>query len=276
VNPLQIDHASRALAKAIDAEIRADAEREMKKRMQSMAPAHRAKLHRLLSYIEFLGDVGQAMAKSRVTKKLLEKWMKTPGVSWHINTAFNKAQASLHCGRTASDILWRAKIEPELDKDAEEFKATGRRNRWLRVIAKMASRDLKAYRWHIVQAANNGDRHFFIDLGRILSGDASSEFYDQLDADIAELFVKNPAMSTGKALIELMKRGHSDVKEDKLRQRKSRLGLTKSIAANRDKSSSPTVTTDSANRRKVDAYDNSSTTNSGKSGRRTRKREPAD
>ena len=143
---------------------------------------------------------------------------------------------SFLCGRTADDVLWWAKIAPELEKDAELFKATGQRNRESKVIAKLAAQNLKANRWHIVQAANNGDKHFFIDLGRILSGDASSEFWDKLDSDIAELFVKNPAMSTAKATTALVNRCHSNLEEHTVRQRKKRLGLTKSITANRDKS----------------------------------------
>jgi hypothetical protein len=236
VNPLQIDRASLALACKIHAKIRLDAEHEMKKRMESMSRTERTKLTRLLSNIKHLGDVGKAAAKSRVSNKLLDKWMNMPGVSWHINTALTEAQASLHCGYTADDVLWRAKIATELEKDAEVFKETGQRNRESKVVAKLAAEDLRAERWRILQAANNRDKYFFIDLGRILSREASSKFWDKLDADIAELFVKDPAMSTSKAVIELIKRGHSDVQEHTIRQRKKRLGLTKSITANRDKS----------------------------------------
>ena len=128
------------------AKVREDAERELKKRMQSMSATERAKLKSLLKNIEFLGDVGRAAAKSRVSRKLLDKWMNTPGVAWHINTALNKAQALLHCGRTADDVLWWAKIAPELEKDAELFKATGQRNRESKVIAKLAAQNLKANR----------------------------------------------------------------------------------------------------------------------------------
>jgi hypothetical protein len=275
VNPPHIDRASLALAKQIHAKVRANAERELKKRMQSMLPTERAKLKRLLTNIKFLGDVGKATATSRVSRKLLDKWMNTPGVSWQINIALNEAQASWHCGLMADDILWRAKIEPELAKDAEVFQATGQRNRESKIIVKLVARNLKAHRWQIVQAANNGDNHFFIDLGRILSGDASAELYDKLDADIAELFVENPTMSTAKAIVELIKRGHSNVEEHTVRQRKKRLGLTKSMAANRDKNSSPTVTTDVANEGTVDVNEYSSAANSGKSGHRLRRRRPA-
>ena len=48
-----------------------------------------------------------------------------PGVSWHINMAFIEGQRLLHGEFTAEDVLWSAKIDPELMKDAEHFKATG-------------------------------------------------------------------------------------------------------------------------------------------------------
>lgn len=226
MSTLEIDRESLALAKQIHAKVRADAEGELKKRMQSMSNTERAKLTRMLTNIEFLGDVGKAAATSRVSRKLLDKWLNTPGVSWQINIAFNEAQALLHCGRTADDILWRAKIEPELIKDAEVFQATGQRNRESKVIVKLVARDLKAHRWQIVQAANNGDNHFFIDLGRILSGDASAELYDKLDADIAELWCQDPTISAGKAVTDLEQLGHT-ITEDGFRVRKRRLGLSK-------------------------------------------------
>ena len=59
--------------------------------------------------------------------------------------------------------------------------------------------------------------------------EASGELYDALDADVAELFVKNPGLSTRKAVVELEKRGHSKVNEEVVRQRKKRLGLSKSF-----------------------------------------------
>ena len=68
MNPPKIDRASVALAKEINAKIRADAEYELKTRMQSMSATERARLKSLLNNIKFLGDVGKAMAKSRVSK----------------------------------------------------------------------------------------------------------------------------------------------------------------------------------------------------------------
>jgi hypothetical protein len=231
MNPPNIDRASVALSKEIDARIRTDAEYELKTRMQSMSASERAKLKSLVNNIKFLGDVGKAMEKSRVSRELLDKWMNMPGVSWHINIASNEAQALLHCGRTADDVLWWAKIAPELDKDAEHFKATGQRHRESRVIAKLAARNVKDYRWHILQAANNNDKHFLIDLGRCLTGELSTDFYDKLDYDIADICCRNRSVTSKQAVQELEKRGHKNVNEDSFRMRKARLGLTKSVGA---------------------------------------------
>jgi hypothetical protein len=231
MNPPKIDRASVALGKEIDAKIRADAEYELTTRMQSMSATERAKLKSLLNNITFLGDVGGAAAKSRVSRELLDKWMNMPGISWHINTAFNEAQASLHCGRTADDVLWWAKIAPELKKDAEVFKATGQRHRESRVIAKLAAQDLKGYRWHILQAANNNDKQFLIDLGRCLTGELSTDFHDRLDYDVADICCQNRSVTSKQAVQELGKRGHKNVSEEAFRMRKARLGLTKSVGA---------------------------------------------
>lgn len=268
----EIDRPSFALHKELTARIRAEAENEMKKRTKSMSATERAKLTRLLSNINWLGDVGKAAGKVRVTRTLLDKWMNMPGVSWKINTVLNEAQAVLQCGNTAEDVLFRAKVIPELEKDAEVFRATGQRNRESKVVAKLAAQNLRGARWQIVQAANNGDKHFFIDLGRILSEEASSELWDRMDADLAELFLNEPMMSSAEAVSELINRGHSEVEENTVRQRKKRLGLARSINANRDKSSPATVTNDCARKRKLTRE---SDTNSGKSGHRPRKRRSA-
>jgi hypothetical protein len=153
--------------------------------------------------------------------------MNTPGLSWKINAAFNEAQAMAHGGDTADDVLWRMKVAPELERDGELFRETGQRHRESKVIAKLAAADLKGFRWHIAQAANNKDKYFFIYLGRILSGELSGDIYDKLDADIAEICIVNPGISTRDALVELEKRGHESLEEHTIRTRKKRLGLTR-------------------------------------------------
>ena len=164
---------------------------------------------------------------SRVSRTLLDKWMNTPGISWKINTAFNAAQGIAHSGDTADDVLFRAKVAPELEKDAEVFQATGQRHRESRVIAKLAAQDLKAYRWQIAQAANNRDKYFFIDLGKCLAGEVATDFYDKLDRDIAEIWCHNRTITAPAAVAELKRRGHDSVNEEQFRMRKKRLGLAK-------------------------------------------------
>ncbi len=230
------DRASFKLWKEDMQKTRDNAEVEMKRRLRRMAASERTKFKRFLRNVQFLGDVGKAAGKSRVSRKLLDKWMDPKrGVSWSICTALNEAQAMLHCGRSAKDVLWQKKIRPELERDAELFGSTGQRDRESKVIAKLAAKDLKAHRWDIAQAAVNNDRGFFIDLGRILSGELSGDFYDKLDADIAKICIANPGLSTHKLLKELQKRSHHSVEEQTIRTRKTRLGLTKRQTANCDK-----------------------------------------
>jgi hypothetical protein len=229
------DRESLALWKEQLQKIQHGAEVETGKRVQRMAASERTKFNRFLRNIEFLGDVGKAARKSRVSRELLDKWMETPGVSWSINMAENKARLMLHCANTAEDVLFRTKVVPELTQDAEIFGSTGQRERESKVIAKLAAQNLKAHRWDIAQAANNNDKGFFIDLGRILSGEISGEFnYDKIDYVIAEICTANPGISTGAVRMELKKRCYS-VKEQTIRTRKMRMGLTKRQAANCDK-----------------------------------------
>ncbi len=223
----KIDRASLVLYKELMAKVSADAEREVKRRMQHMSATERAKFKRLLNNIKFIGDVGKAAGTSRVRRTLLGKWMNTPGISWKINTALNDAKSLARSGNDAEGVLFRAKIAPKLEKDAEMFRASGERDRESRVIAMLAAQNLKAYRWEIVQAANNNDRQFFIDLGRYLAHKISSELCDQLDYDIAELCCKRPRISAKEAVCELRKNGNS-INEEMFRMRRKRLKLAKS------------------------------------------------
>ena len=71
--PEEIDRASLALYKEQMAKVSADAESEVKRRMQSMSSTERAKLKRFLSNIKWIGDVRKAAAMSRVSRTLLDK-----------------------------------------------------------------------------------------------------------------------------------------------------------------------------------------------------------
>jgi len=187
----------------------------------------KSKLDRFLANVRWLGDVGKAAGKTRISRKQLDAWMSDHEVAVKIDEARRYAELSSHKTGSADDILFRAKIAPQLEKDGEFFRETGQRERESKIIAKLAAKDLRKWRWEIAQAAFNRDRNFFIDLGRVLSGDMREGFHDKLDADIAEIYAENPMISTRKAVIELERRGHSSVEEQTLRTRKSRLGLTR-------------------------------------------------
>jgi hypothetical protein len=227
IDSAEIDHASLALHKEHMAKVAADMESVVEKQMQSMSAAEQTKFQRFVSNIRFLGDVGVAAGKSRVGRKLLDKWMNTLGLSWKINSAVNEGRLMAHTGQSAPSILFRSKVLPELEKDAEFFAQTGQRHRESKVIAKLAAKDLKRSRWDILQAANNLDRNFFIDLGRILSGEVSGDLYDKLDEALAELWDSRPNLSTARSVAELRRRG-IECSDEAVRQRKKRLGLTKS------------------------------------------------
>jgi hypothetical protein len=223
----EIDRSGLALWKEEMEQVRARVESEAKRRMQSMSSTERTKFKTFLSNIRVFGDVGKAAGKSRVSRRLLDKWMNTPGVSHLIDEAVNAARILGHGGTDAKSVLFRAKIAPELEKDAEVFRVTGQRDRESRIIAKYAAKNLKAHRWHIAQAANNNDRGFFIDLGRILSGEVTGALYDKIDETLAEIWEKHPEYNTRQIAAELGRQG-IELEENTIRTRKSRLGLTRS------------------------------------------------
>jgi len=232
----KIDRKSAELSKQIMEHVRAVADRELRKQQRTMPPKERAKLSRFLANVKFCGDVSKAANRSRVSRKLLTRWMETSGVSWHINIALNEAQALLHSEQTADDVLWWWKIAPLLAQDAEFFRATGQRNRESRVIAKMAARDLKLYRWHIVQAATNDDKHFIIDLEKCLSGEMSTDFFSKFEYDVADICCNNPTISANAAVQELENRGHQNISPSYFRLLRSRLSLSKAATAKRNNS----------------------------------------
>ena len=187
----------------------------------------KTKLDRFLTNVRYLGDVGKAAAKTRVSRSQLDQWMADWAIAAEIDKALRDALIISHDSDSADDILFRAKVAPQLEKDGEFFRQTGQRERESKIIAKLAAKDLRKWRWDIAQAAHNTDRKFFIDLGRVLSSDASGELYGKLDADITEIHAKHPTISIRKTVIELERRGHSSLEEQTVRTRKSRLGLTK-------------------------------------------------
>ena len=221
------DRHSLELWKKNQAEIRAQAEAEKERQVRSMPAGEVAKLTALLNNIRHLGDVGKAAGSARVSRKLLDKLMNTPGVSWCINRAVldSRIEMQAHTGDTAKDMLFRMKVVPELEKDADCFRRAGQRQQESRVIAKMAAQDLKGWRWEIVQAANNNDRRFFIDLGRILSGELSGELYGKIDKALCELYVKHPEYGARRTQSALLEEYGLELDERSIKKRRSRLGM---------------------------------------------------
>jgi hypothetical protein len=72
------------------------------------------------------------------------------------------------------------------------------------------------------QVALKGDKQFFIDLGKCLSGEIKTEVYSKLELDIAELVFSKPHLSAKEAVRELSKRGHK-ITEEHFRVEKMRL-----------------------------------------------------
>jgi hypothetical protein len=98
-------------------------------------------------------------------------------------------------------------------------------------LAKYASRDLKACRGLISEAAKKGDELFFIVLGKCLSGEIKKEICDRLDSDIARIVCENPSITAKHAVRELEEWGWS-MTEENFRMRKKRLGLVEFIRMN--------------------------------------------
>jgi hypothetical protein len=192
--------------------------------MKAPAP----KLRRFLTNVRYLGDVGNAAKKTRVSRKQLDAWMNDHAIAVEIDTLVRAALVMAHGQETKQDIVFRAKIAPQLEMDGESFRKTGQRHRESKIIAKLAAEDLKAWRWQIAQAANNNDRNFFIDLGRILMGDVSGNLCDKTDEALIEIWVAHPEFTARQIAAELARRG-IDVDENTIRKRKSRLGLNRKV-----------------------------------------------
>ena len=191
--------------------------------------AQKTKLRRFLTNVRYLGEVGKAAGKTRVSRKQLEAWMNDHAIAVEIDTAVRAALVMAHGQETKEDIVFRTKIAPQLEMDGEFFKETGQRHRESKIIAKLAARDLKGSRWHIAQAAGNNDRNFFIDLGRILKGDVSGDLCDKTDEALIEIWAAHPEFTTRQIATELERRGIEVDDENTIRKRKSRLGLNRKV-----------------------------------------------
>lgn len=110
----------------------------------------------------------------------------------------------------AKSLLFWAKFYKQLQVDS-------------RIVAKNCARNLKATWVGIAREAQKGNRQFFIDLGKCLSGEIDSTLYEKSDYDLADIVGRNPSISAREAVREMIKRGHREVTEDTFRMRKHRL-----------------------------------------------------
>lgn len=108
------------------------------------------------------------------------------------------------------------------------------KNKWRefgRFAAKLASQDLRGFSAVIAQAAETRNKHFFIALGRYLSGELKADMWDQRDVAITRMVLENPSISGKEAVRELERSGRiskADA-ESVFRNRKKRLRLSEVV-----------------------------------------------
>ena len=114
--------------------------------------------------------------------------------------------------------FWKSWVEiAELESALKRGKNTSR------VFAKIISRDLKTYAKTISRLAEIGNKQFFIDLGKCLSGDIKSDEVDRQKCDIASMLCSNPSIPIKEAVRELKERCGWEMTEDAFKMAKMRL-----------------------------------------------------
>jgi hypothetical protein len=170
-----------------------------------MSNGDRRKLDRLLINIELFGDVDKAARQVGISSKLLNKWKSASDIFWVIEHALSEAKR-IAKGKEFVP-LW---FTPEAEND------------W-RFLAKVVSKNLKAGKAYLLQAAENNDREFFIDLGKCLSGEIDCTLFDSMDLYIAGLVTRYPSIAAKDAVDQLTRVGFPRITEDNFRVRKHRL-----------------------------------------------------
>ena len=204
----EYDYPSRALllplSKKLSGVTKVDAYNEVENAMQSMSKVERRKLNGLLNALnsdeELLGDIAKAARRAGIGHELLDKWMNTPEISSGLNRAARDG---------ASELLYWGKVYPQLHKDSL-------------ATAKLTSQNLNAFKSLIWSMAEKGDKNFFIDLGKCLSGEIKCELWDGFDEDVTDVLCRYPKLSAKDAVLELKKRGWT-LTEEGFRMWKHRL-----------------------------------------------------
>lgn len=95
-------------------------------------------------------------------------------------------------------------------------------NDWL-FLAKLVSKNLKGGKEVLLQAADDNNSKFFIDLGKCLSGEIDSPSFDSMDLYLAGLLSRYPPITAKDVVDELERVGFPRITEENFRVRKKRL-----------------------------------------------------
>jgi hypothetical protein len=167
----------------------------------------RRKLDRFLINIELLGDLQKAAGKVGLPSRLLQQWMNTPEIGWVINDALMQSERIAKGEDSVFVPLWWS---PEIRDDS-------------RFWAKVASKNLKAAKQRILEAIENNDTKFFVDLGKCLSHEIDATLLDQRDAYVAGLLTQYPSITTEDAILQLRRVGFRLITKVNFRMLKKRL-----------------------------------------------------
>jgi hypothetical protein len=105
-----------------------------------------------------------------------------------------------------------------------------------RVEAHLAAQNLsgRTSKFSILRAAEANDKRFFIDLGKILSGDMKAALYDRTVVRVAMILTLNPSIKAKDAVQKLKNQG-TTMSQENFRMWKKRLkDLARKLLANPD------------------------------------------
>jgi hypothetical protein len=205
-----------------------------------MSNNQRAKLKRFVRSIDFTRDLTKAAANARVSKKLLDNWMRTPEISQRIANLVKKKRRGealllVNHAKVSSKIgPFSLKVRPGKPTQLDDMDW----GNWL-PMAKSAAQSFKRCKdvevftslIEVVLSTKSKQllKQFFIDLGKCLSGEIHCEQWDTLDLEVADIILEDRSISAKSAVRELEHRGFHNVTEDLFRMRKKRLGLSKAM-----------------------------------------------
>jgi hypothetical protein len=179
-------------------------EKSLAARVQAMSNSEHRKFCRFLVHIELLGDVESAAKQVGISSKKLNEWQSASEISWAIEHALGEAR------RIAKGNFIGLWYTPEAEND------------W-RFLAKLVSKNLKAGKDYLLQAAERNEAKFFIHLGKCLSGEVDSTLFDSMDLYIAGLLTRYPSITARDVVDQLRRAGYPRISEDNFRVRKQRL-----------------------------------------------------